>query len=225
MSSRRTDSRKVSSRRGGGRPSRARSVELGERILDIATDEFLTHGYGATSIGAIAARAQISKRTFYHRFHDKPALFGAVVHRIIERLRPPADIPLIEGTDLRQILQRLAAIILRAALSAQALALHRLIIAESARFPRLAAVVAQQGGTEEAVRLIAGQLARGVRTGKLDGDASTFAAQQFLYMVIALPQRRAIGLGKPMTSSEIDHWARDVVDLFLTGWRGWSGAL
>jgi hypothetical protein len=59
---------------------------------------------------------------------------------------------------------------------------------------------------------------------ELDADASTFAAQQFLYMVIALPQRRAIGLGKPMTGSEIDHWARDVVDLFLTGWRGGSGA-
>ncbi len=39
----------------------------------------------------------------------------------------------------RQILRRLAALILRAALSAPAIALHRLIVAESARFPELAA--------------------------------------------------------------------------------------
>jgi hypothetical protein len=50
----------------------------------------------------IARRARISKRTFYHRFDDKPMLFGAVVHRIIDRLRPPADVPLLDGADLRK---------------------------------------------------------------------------------------------------------------------------
>jgi AcrR family transcriptional regulator len=58
---------------------------------------FLSLGYGATSIEAVARRARGSKRTFYHRFHDKPELFVAVVHRIIDRLRPPADFPLLEG--------------------------------------------------------------------------------------------------------------------------------
>ncbi|HET6981079.1 MAG TPA: TetR/AcrR family transcriptional regulator C-terminal domain-containing protein [Myxococcaceae bacterium] len=47
-----------------------------------------------------------------------------------------------------------------------------------------------------------------------------FGAQQFLHMVIAVPQRRAMGLGAPMTPAEIDAWARDVVELFLHGCRG-----
>ena len=113
----------------GGRPSRTQSEQLGERILDAATHLFLSLGYGATSIEAVARRARISKRTFYHRFENKPALFAAVVNRIIARLRPPADVPLLEGTNVDEILQRLAGIILRAALSAQAIALHRLIVA------------------------------------------------------------------------------------------------
>src|SRR5580765_2914612 len=136
----------------GGRPSRQQAARLGDRILDAATHLFLSHGYGVTSIEAVARRARVSKRTFYHRFDDKPALFVAVVHRIIDGLRPPADMPLLEG-DLDEILRRLAGLILRAALSPQAIALNRMIVAESGRFPRLAAVTT--GAAEEASRLIA----------------------------------------------------------------------
>jgi AcrR family transcriptional regulator len=180
---------------------------------------FLAHGYGATSIEAVARRARISKRTFYHRFPDKPALFVAVVHRIIDRLRSPADVERLVG-DLPEVLQRLARFILRAALLPQALALNRMLVAESARFPKLAAVVTERGVTDEAIRVIAGILEREIRAGNLALDNPTFAAQQFLYMIIALPQRRAMGFGAPMTPTELDAWAGDVVNLFLNGCRG-----
>src|SRR6185295_13005166 len=100
--------------RRGGRPSREASEQLRDLILDAATDEFLAHGFGATSIEAVAQRLRISKRTFYHRFVDKEALFAAVVHRIIERLRPAAGVPISDGADLRSMLEHLAALIVRA---------------------------------------------------------------------------------------------------------------
>ena len=165
--------------RRGGRPSLTASAELSERILDAATHLFLAHGYGATSVEAVARRARVSKRTFYHRFEDKPVLFGAVVHRIILRLRPPADAPLLEGGDLESILRGLAGLILRAALSPSAIALHRLIVAESARFPQLAEVVAAEGSTTEAITLIAGLLDRAMRAGSIAPKDPLFAAQQF----------------------------------------------
>jgi TetR/AcrR family transcriptional regulator, mexJK operon transcriptional repressor len=210
--------------RSGGRPSRAEAEALGERILDVATKLFLSHGYGSTSIEAVARAAGISKRTFYHRFADKSELFGEAVQRIIERLRPPADVPLIEGADVRQILERLAGMILRAALSPQAVALHRLIVGESGRFPKVAAVVHRQGATQEAVRLIAGILAREVEARRIAVDDPTFAAEQFLYMVISVPQRRITGFGEPLAPAELDDWARKVVDLFLHGCRVAGGA-
>jgi TetR/AcrR family transcriptional repressor of mexJK operon len=210
--------------RRGGRPSKADAEQLPRRIVDAAAELFFTLGYGATTIEAVAQRARISKRTFYHRFENKAALFSAVVHRTVERLRPPADVPLLHGANLPEILHTLAKLILRAALSPPAIALHRLIVAESSRFPDLAAVVARQGASEEAVRLIAGVLEREAHAGNITLDNSTFAAQQFLYMVIALPQRRAMGLGMPMTSAEVNAWARDVVNLFLNGCRGWERA-
>jgi len=39
-------------------------------------------------------------------------------------------------------------------------------------------------------------------------------------MVVALPQRRALGLGTPMTPAELESWPRETVALFLTGCRG-----
>jgi TetR/AcrR family transcriptional repressor of mexJK operon len=214
--------RRAAAPRRAGRPSREQAQRLGERILDVATALFLARGYGATSIEAVAQRAGISKRTFYHRFADKPTLFGAVLHRIVDRLRPPASMPLVEGVDLREVLERLAGLILRAALTPQAVALHRLIVGESGRFPKLAAVVAAESGTAEAIRLIAGVLEREAHAGKLALDDPAFAAEQFLYMVMATPQRRAAGLGVPLTRAEIDAWPRKVVNLFLNGCRGWA---
>jgi hypothetical protein len=64
----------------------------------------------------------------------------------------------------------------------------------------------------------------GAGSAELALDNPTFAARQFLYMIIALPQRRAMGFGAPMTSAELDAWARDVVNLFLNGCRGWVSA-
>jgi AcrR family transcriptional regulator len=203
----------------GGRPSRVQSEKLGERILDAATSLFLAHGYGVTSIEQVARQARVSKRTLYHRYDDKPALFAAVVHRIVETLRPPGGIPPIEGPDLSAILRRIADLILNAALSPQGVALHRLIVGESARFPRLAAVVNENGATEEAIGLIAGLLEREARTGRIVLGDRDFAARQFLFMVIAIPQRRAAGLGPPMSAAELRDWPREVVKLFLEGCR------
>ena len=125
--------------------------------------------------------------------------------------------PLLAGADLRDILRRLAGIILHAALTPQALALHRLIVGESARFPKLAAAVTREGATGEAITLIAGLLAREARAGKLTVGDPQFAAEQFLQMVLSIPQRRALGLGKSMAPHELDRWAQDVVKLFLDG--------
>ncbi len=207
----------------GGRPSSSAALQLADRILEAATDLFLMEGYGSTSIEAVATRAGVSKRTFYHRFEDKAALFVAVVHRIIGQIRPPPGVPLIQGTNLEDTLRRLAGIILHAALAPQAIALHRLITAESARFPNLVRAVYDEPGTKEAIALIADLLAREIPDPRLTLELRRFAATQFLHMVAALPQRRSMGLGSPMSAKELTAWAHATVSLFLNGCRGLSG--
>jgi TetR/AcrR family transcriptional repressor of mexJK operon len=214
------DRRTIKTAGRGGRPSRADALRLRERILEVATELFLAQGYGSTTIEAVAARAGISKRTFYHRFDDKAALFAAVVHGIIEKIRPPAGVPLIEGATLHDVLHRLAGLILHAALSPQAIALHRLVTAESVRFPEL--LRASDGGRREATNLISGLLTRELRNAALSAENLTFAAEQFIYMVVTLPQRRAMGFGTPMTQTQLDEWADKTVGLFLDGCRSWN---
>ena len=213
-----------SSRGRGGRPSVAQALELREQILEVATELFLSEGYGSTSIESVAARAGVSKRTFYHRFHDKAELFAAVVHRIIEQIRPAPGVPLLQGASLHDILRRLAGLLLRAALSPQAISLQRLVTAESARFPNLVRAVYEEGWARQATGLIADLLGRELPAVHLSAEQRTFAAEQFLQMVVTVPQRRIIGLGAPMMESELDEWADAAVALFLEGCRGFASA-
>jgi AcrR family transcriptional regulator len=176
----------------------------------------LAKGYGATSIEEIARHAGISKRTFYHRFPDKAALITAVVTRLIDGLRPPPQTALVVGDDPPQILEHLAALILQAALTPQAIQMHRLFVAESGRFPELAVAVAKAGGRHKAESLIADLLRRFRPSTATD---AAFAARQFLQMIVSLPQLRALGLGTPMTAAELAEWPRRTVALFLAGWN------
>ncbi len=203
--------------RSGGRPSRAEASQIAEHILGVATDLIFTNGYGNTSIEAIASACGISKRTFYHRFADKSELFASVVHRLIESLRPSDETRLFKGKTLEAILQQLATIILNAALSPQALALHRVMMAEATRFPELAIVMHKEGARSEAIHRISLLLDHEKKARHIALPDTRFAAEQFLHMVIDAPQQRALGLGTPMNKDELNRWINDTVTLFLHG--------
>jgi TetR/AcrR family transcriptional repressor of mexJK operon len=202
----------------GGRPSRLQSAQLAVRILDVAETLFLGHGFGATSIEAVAKRAGISKRTFYHRFPGKERLFEAVVRRLIERWLPPFDAEVMESPTLADALRRTAEYMLKVALTPEALALHRIVIAEARRFPSLARMMYELGSAN-GIERIARQLEPRIASGEFRAIDPRFAAEQFLLMVVTGPQRRALGLAPPLTDAELSTWAGDAVTLFLDGCR------
>ena len=202
----------------GGRPSRLESARLSDRILDVATVLFLGAGFGATSIEAVAKRAGISKRTFYHRFSGKEMLFEAVVRRMIERWTPPFDAGLLQTPSLETALRRSAEHMLKVALTPEALALHRMVIAEARRFPELARILHELGAAAGVERL-SREFERRIATGEMRPMDSQFAAEEFILMVVIGPQRRALGLGPPLRAPELGRWIADSVDLFLDGCR------
>jgi AcrR family transcriptional regulator len=198
-------------KRRGGRPSRRDAAAMGERILAAATELFLEHGFGATSIDALAAKLRISKRTFYHRFRGKADLFEAVVRRLIAQWGAGIDVEAPTGT-LEERLCRTAHDILDVALSSDALTLYRLIVAETPRFPELARVM-HAHGTGGGLARLSPLFVDAAPT----PEAQRFAAEQFLSLVITVPRRRALGIGEPMTAMERETWVRATVDLFLHG--------
>jgi len=209
---------RVALRGRGGRPSRVQSAQLSDRILEVATALFLDDGFGATSIEAIAKRAGISKRTFYHRFRGKEELFGAVVRRLIERWMPPFDAALLNAPGLEEVLRRSAEHMLDAALTAEGLALHRIVIAEAERFPGLARILYELGAAV-GVERIARHLDERIAQGELRPMDSRFAAEQFILMAVTGPRRRALGLGTRLDGAELRAWIDSTVTLFLDGCR------
>lgn len=58
-----------------------------ERLLNGVVDAVAEQGYNATTIGAITAAAQISRRTFYEHFKDKEGCFLAAYEMIDTHVR------------------------------------------------------------------------------------------------------------------------------------------
>jgi AcrR family transcriptional regulator len=201
--------------RSGGRPTAAAAALLEPAILECATAAFLRDGYAATSIEAIAKAAGVAKRTIYARWDGKPALFLAVVRRLItDWLSTGGAWP--EDGGLAQTLQAASRTILAIALTPEAIALHRLLVAEGGRFPELRAIV-QQAGAGEGVRRLVALLARASADGEIRRLAIGPAAEQFMHLVLSGPQQRALGGGPPMSAEEIDTWCDAAVQLFLSG--------
>jgi AcrR family transcriptional regulator len=206
-------------------------MQRAERILAVATRAFLADGYAATSIETIAADAGVAKRTLYARWRDKPALFRAVLERLMARwlatpepatpAAPPADSQHASpdlANPLDGALMQTASRVLAVALQPDALALHRLMIAESGRFPELADMVRQSGATTGMAR-IADLLAAEMLAGRLAPLDPAVAAEQFLYMVLIGPQRRALGLAPALDAAGLAAWTSNAVTLFLNGCR------
>jgi AcrR family transcriptional regulator len=202
----------------GGRPTQREAAALGEKILDAATALFLHRGFGATSIEAVARRARISKRTFYHRFEDKAALYRAVVQRLLQRWLPQLEAALDAPLPFEEMLTRSAQRMLDLALSPDALSLRRLLDAEAERFPELVDIAIEQGATR-GIERIADLLDKECREGRFALPHCGFAAMQFQEMVLSIPLRRAMGFGVPMTEDERAEWVQQCVTLFLNGCR------
>lgn len=202
--------------RKGGRPTRLEAAALGDKILDVATALFLSNGFGATSIEAVASRARISKRTFYHRFRDKAELYRAVVRRMLQHWLPQFEAALEAPAPLDILLERSAKRMLALALSPEALALRRLLLAEAERFPELVDIAIEQGATR-AIERIAALLEVERRAGRIALDDCRFAAMQFQEMVLSIPLRRAMGFGTPLNEEEREVWAQKCVALLLSG--------
>jgi len=204
--------------RRGGRPTRLEAAALGDKILDVATALFLSRGFGATSIEAVASRARISKRTFYHRFRDKSELYRAVVRRLLQHWLPEFEAAFEAPAPLDILLGRSAKRMLAVALSPEALALRRLLLAEAERFPELVEIAIEQGATR-AIERIATLLEEERRAGHIELDDCRFAAMQFQEMVLSIPLRRAMGFGAPFSEAEREDWATKCVALFVEGCR------
>lgn len=164
-----------------GRPTaderRAREAE----ILTSALGAFLRSGYGGCTLDELAAAARVTKRTLYAYFGDKAALFAAMVRHLA------AAVSLDAASDI-DTLETLAARIVSRVHSDELVGLHRLVIAESARFPELARILHSSGDARHIDRL-----AEHIRAER-DPDRVQLAEPLFSLLLGEKHRRRLLGL-------------------------------
>lgn len=129
-----------------GRPTTAERALRRDRVLDAAVALFAAHGFAATTLGEVAAAAEVTKRTLYVDVGDKAALFSAAVEREQERIRQVA----LESTSLYDLATEIVFVLL----SDSAVALHRAVLAEAPRFADLAARF-YETGPQHSINLLA----------------------------------------------------------------------
>jgi len=185
------------------------TVDTRERIRSAALGAFCEKGYGAC-VDDIARRAGVVKQTLYHHFGSKDSLFREVLKGLVDELLIDLE---RQGDVLREDLLRFAEAFRLKALGEQGLALHRMMVAESPRFPELSCAVFEVGNllvSQGLVRVIREAMARG----ELREDDPDFAADMLLSMLTGQEQsRRLLGLAEPRPDT--DERIAQIVDCFL----------
>ncbi|OGT36148.1 MAG: hypothetical protein A2W28_12660 [Gammaproteobacteria bacterium RBG_16_51_14] len=187
-------------------------------IIDAATRIFLEQGYRNASMDAIAREANVSKQTIYNQYGNKEALFSAVITRNCQELLETLQETGQARLDVQTTLSNFATTLLDILLRPSSLALHRLIVAESARFPEVGAIYYREG-PERGNRRLAEYLHQQCELGHLCIQDTLLAARQFTGGLISFLRTRALALNCPVTAAEI----REVVDYTIACFMAMHG--
>jgi len=194
-----------------------------ESILAAATRTFLANGFGAVSMDTIAREAGVSKATVYSHFTGKEELFGAMVGRVCERHFETFSARELDPTDVRTSLTTLGRRFLDLVLSPDAIAVHRIIVAEVSRFPALGEVF-WRAGPERTLGQIEAFLRRAVAAGSLEIAQPRVAAEQFVGLIRGENHlRHLLRLGPESDNSDIGDAVRVGVETFIRAFRVRAG--
>lgn len=190
-------------------------------IMEAATALFAARGYGAVSMDAIARAADVSKATLYAHFESKDRLFATIVQvACTEHITPADDLP--EGTiDVEAALTEIGGRILRFFLRDLSLAIHRLVIAESVRFPELGRAFHENGPVAGRERLAA-WMAR--QSGLVVPDPRVAAEQFFGLLRSGLYLRATLGLAPDASEADIDAVVTAAAGTFMRAFGAAPGA-
>jgi TetR/AcrR family transcriptional repressor of mexJK operon len=115
-----------------------------EAILKGAKAVFLKHGFGDASMDEVAATAGVSKMTVYRHFGSKEDLFAGVITESCQQLIT-GEIEEIFALPAQDALRAYARKMTDIFFARDTAELHRIVIAESRRFPKLGRLFYETG--------------------------------------------------------------------------------
>ncbi len=197
----------------------SRSDRRRRAILDVARDVFLKEGYAAASMSGIAARLGGSKGTLYNYFRSKEELFAAFMTDACgEQANALLDHMPDLGEDPHAALVETGVGLVTLVLSPAVMAISRLVVAESERFPELGQVFYETGPRKGDLRL-AGHFDRAIEQGHLRPVDSMILARRFKNLCIGdLYDRRLWGVIPHPEAEELRASVSEGVSIFLAAY-------
>jgi len=189
-------------------------------IIDAATRLFVGAGFGATSMDAIAAEANVSKRTVYSHFENKEALFAGVMEGMCARQKTDDVCPLNCGEEVSSappevMLKRMAVHLLTMITSAETNELFRVVMGEAGRFPELGRTF-YDNGPGWVIAAVTDYVKNRNAEGVMDVADPELAGRQYLALVVdPLKLELTLGIKQPPTAVEIEQVADDAVCAFM----------
>lgn len=186
-----------------------------DQVIAGAREVFMRCGYEGASVDEIAREAGVSKATLYSYFSDKRLLFLEVAKAECRAQTETATHEIDFLAPPREVLASAARRMVRFFVSDVGLQVHRIVVAESGRFPELGREFWDSGP-----KMVRGVLMqyfdRAMARGELRVDDLELAADQFAELCKAgLFVRMTIGLKAEATDAEVDRVVAGAVDMFM----------
>jgi AcrR family transcriptional regulator len=202
-----------------GRPPIRCDDDTRRLIIGAAGEEFRANGYAATCMNDVAQRAGVSTKTLYRLIPTKAELFTNVVSERIGQFILAIDDEVLDGLEPSAALERILIAYGTLALAPEPIAIQRLVIGESDRFPEIAATF-YKTAVVPTTQAIESWLRRQCERGLLRLDDPELAAGMLRGMMVMEPQR-AVMMGQRAAPGveEIARRARLAAQVFLNGCR------
>jgi AcrR family transcriptional regulator len=204
-------------RRGRGRPQARCDEETRAIIFDAARSEFASSGYATTSMESVARRAGVSTKTLYRLIPTKAALFEAMITERIDRFASVVRLKACDGRDIKAALREALIVCGELVLDGEVIALQRLIVADSEKFPEIAETFYHKA-IRRTERTLADWLQALSERSLIRIDDAEATAGMLLGMLVFQPQRAVLFAHAPPPDREqLERRADAVAELFLRG--------
>lgn len=185
------------------------------QVLEGARDVFMAVGFEGASVDEIARVSGVSKATLYSYFPDKRLLFVEVVRTECLRQADEAVADIDQTAPPAEVLRAVGRRVIGFYTSEFGRGVHRICVAESARFPELGRQFYESGAALARERLGA-YLAAACDRGEMRIHDIPLAADQFIKLCEAdLLDRSMCGISRSFPEAEVARVVEGAVAMFL----------
>lgn len=202
-----------------GRPKAVDVADLEGKLLSVALNEFVSHGYGGASLNRIVRAAGISKTTLYSRYSSKEQLFRAIMQDEIKRLDAAAILkPEGKRPNLQEGLKAYASHMLELNLQGDLLAVNRLMSSEAHRFPELATTASERA--ELGIKRISGFIKECALADGIPCTDPVAVAELFIFALRGW-HANAMLSNRKVTAAQRERWVARAVHTLLSSRKDW----